>query len=87
MVSDVILLEDLINRLGKGVIALLFEALLFPNWGNLIHTLEVQPVAAHRAGLFGSFLIPVLDTLATERMTADELAVGSIAVADSALHF
>ena len=43
----VIVFEDLINRLGKGVIALLFKALLFPEWGNLVHTLEVQPVTAH----------------------------------------
>jgi hypothetical protein len=43
-------------------------------------------VPAHRAGLFGSLLVPVLDALAAERMTADELAVGRVAVADGALH-
>ena len=32
-------------------------------------------------------MVPVLDTLAAERMTADELAVGRVAIADSALHF
>lgn len=85
----VLFVKDVLERLVEGILILLVEAILLPDLHHLAHTLEVHGAAAHGARGLVALEVPGLDAVATEAVTAHELAGCVAAVTDRALtrHF